>query len=510
MRCEFSTALSHQSRWQSEPDGAQQVLEVLEALEHAQSSGQDPDPLQRFGSYGNSHSKDRTLGGSASSSSEALQAMESQQEATDLWQEGLAEEPEAPTSDTSEGLDFDPALMPSSGEIEGLCPEERATDDGKSAGEDGSRMETPTGEAETKGDDPLAVLQYDEDVVNAKYEIFNLQIIHRRHHTGFEETKDFPIRLNDCIAARYQVLDFLGSAAFSRAVQALDLKTGMLVCLKIIKNNKDYFDQSLDEIKLLEHVNAEDPQDEAGILRLYDYFYYKEHLFIVCELLRANLYEFQKYNKESGDEPYFTLPRVQAIARQVLQSLKFLHNLGMIHSDLKPENILIKSYSRCEVKVIDLGSSCFTTDHLSNYVQSRSYRAPEVILGLPYDQRVDVWSLGCILAELVSGSVLFQNDSLATLLARLTGILGPIPKHMLHTGRYSHRFFTRTGHTYERSPTSGQYQIIQPKITSLSARVKTTDPGFLHFLRALLTVDPQKRPTAEQALGHPWLYEQFA
>jgi serine/threonine protein kinase len=108
-----------------------------------------------------------------------------------------------------------------------------------------------------------------------------------------------------------QVLDFLGSAAFSRAVQALDLKTGMLVCLKIIKNNKDYFDQSLDEIKLLEHVNAEDPQDEAGILRLYDYFYYKEHLFIVCELLRANLYEFQKYNKESGDEPYFTLPRVQ-------------------------------------------------------------------------------------------------------------------------------------------------------------------------------------------------------
>jgi hypothetical protein len=120
-------------------------------------------------------------------------------------QEGLAEEPEAPTSDTSEGLDFDPALMPSSGEIEGLCPEERATDDGKSAGEDGSRMETPTGEAETKGDDPLAVLQYDEDVVNAKYEIFNLQIIHRRHHTGFEETKDFPIRLNDCIAARYQV-----------------------------------------------------------------------------------------------------------------------------------------------------------------------------------------------------------------------------------------------------------------------------------------------------------------
>lgn len=63
---------------------------------------------------------------------------------------------------------------------------------------------------------------------------------------------------------------------------------------------------------------------------------------------------------------------------------------------------------RCEVKVIDLGSSCFITDQLSSYVQSRSYRAPEVILGLPYDYKVDVWSLGCILAELSSGFVLFQ------------------------------------------------------------------------------------------------------
>jgi dual specificity tyrosine-phosphorylation-regulated kinase 2/3/4 len=70
-------------------------------------------------------------------------------------------------------------------------------------------------------------------------------------------------------------MDFLGAAAFSKAVQALDVKAGLLVCLKIIKNNKDYFDQSLDEIKLLRHVNAADPHDAHGMLRLYDYFYYK-------------------------------------------------------------------------------------------------------------------------------------------------------------------------------------------------------------------------------------------
>lgn len=95
----------------------------------------------------------------------------------------------------------------------------------------------------------------------------------------------------------------------------------------------------------------------------------------------------------------------QVITRQCLEALEYLHDLGIIHCDLKPENILIKSYRRCDIKVIDLGSSCFRTDNLSLYVQSRSYRAPEVILGLPYDQRIDIWSLGCILAELCSGEV---------------------------------------------------------------------------------------------------------
>jgi serine/threonine protein kinase len=96
---------------------------------------------------------------------------------------------------------------------------------------------------------------------------------------------------------------------------------------------------------------------------------------------------------------------LQLITRQCLEALQYLHNLGIVHCDLKPENILIKSYKKCEVKIIDLGSSCFKTDNLCLYVQSRSYRAPEVMLGLQYDEKIDIWSLGCILAELCSGEV---------------------------------------------------------------------------------------------------------
>ncbi|XLT00579.1 hypothetical protein HN51_049930 [Arachis hypogaea] len=262
-------------------------------------------------------------------------------------------------------------------------------------------------DGEVATDDEL--LKYTQE---DEYEVFDLRIIHRKNRTGFEENKELPIVLNTIIAGRYYITEYLGSAAFSRVVQAHDLHTGIDVCLKIIKNDKDFFDQSLDEIKLLKLVNKHDPADQRHILCLYDYFYHQEHLFIVTELLRANLYEFQKFNQESGGEAYFTLNRLQFINHQVLEALHYVHNLGIIHCDLKPENILIKSYKRCEIKVIDLGSSCFQSDNLCLYVQSRSYRAPEVMLGLQYDEKIDIWSLGCILAELCVTNQKRSNQNL--------------------------------------------------------------------------------------------------
>ncbi|KAL3512464.1 hypothetical protein ACH5RR_025181 [Cinchona calisaya] len=365
-------------------------------------------------------------------------------------------------------------------------------------------------------DDPGASLEDEEAVAvqeqvkqikaqEEEFETFDLKIVHRKNRTGFEEDKNFHVVLNSVIAGRYHVTEYLGSAAFSKAIQAHDLHTGMDVCVKIIKNNKDFFDQSLDEIKLLKYVNKHDPGDKYHILRLYDYFYYREHLLIVCELLKANLYEFHKFNRESGGEVYFTMPRLQSITIQCLEALQFLHGLGLIHCDLKPENILVKSYSRCEVKVIDLGSSCFETDQLCSYVQSRSYRAPEVILGLPYDKKIDIWSLGCILAELCTGNVLLQNDSPATLLARVIGIIGSIDQDMLAKGRDTYKYFTKNHMLYERNQEMNRLEYLIPKKTSLRHRLPMGDQGFIDFVDHLLEINPKKRPSASEALKHPWL-----
>lgn len=360
---------------------------------------------------------------------------------------------------------------------------------------------------------------------NATYDCYDLKVIYDREKTGFEESKEFQIVINSVIAARYQVVEFLGSAAFSKAIQCLDLVTNQMVCLKIIENNKDYVDQSIDEIKLLLYVDCNGDVHKKNLLKMFDYFYHKEHLFIVTELLKDNLYEYSKYNREHEEKPYFTIGRLQKIAYQVLVGLEYLASLKLIHCDLKPENILIKSFSNCEVKIIDLGSTCFITDHLGSYVQSRSYRAPEVIIGCQYDYRVDIWSLGCIMAELYTGNVLFQNESVQGLLARVIAICGPIPDEVLKNGRHTSKFFTKEKLIFQEVAEEQESQhlseemmeimknqkkkvnVLVPKRSSLKARLHSEDPMFLDFVRCLLDVDKDRRPTASEALRHPFITE---
>ena len=370
-----------------------------------------------------------------------------------------------------------------------------------------------------KSDDDYYPIYYNGQFVDS----YSLKVVVDRERTGFEESKDFKIVINNLIAGRYQILGYLGNAAFSKAVKCLDTKTNTLVCLKIIENNKNYFDQSLDEIKVLNFVNANGEPDELNFLKSIDFFYYKEHLIIVTELLNDNLYDFYDYLLKNKIEEYFSMPRIQAIAKQVLTSLKYIHSLHLIHCDLKPENILLKCISKAEVKIIDFGSSNFIYDATSSYIQSRSYRAPEVIMGCNYDYKIDIWSLGCILAELYSKTVLFMSDSVHSLLARVIGIIGPIPEWMFEKGTTVNGMFCKekllfmeadavndtNANISTTSVGKKKMHVIVPKRTLLKNRLHCEDQNFIDFLRYLLKIDPNERPTAEEALNHPWFKVQY-
>lgn len=119
------------------------------------------------------------------------------------------------------------------------------------------------------------------------------------------------------------------------------------------------------------------------------------------------------------------------MALQLLISLKFLKSNNIIHCDLKPENVLLKYYNKSMIKIVDFGSSCYQNQRIYTYIQSRFYRAPEVVLGLPYGFEIDMWSVGCIVFELINGLPLFPGESETDQIGRFTEVLGAPPEDIL-------------------------------------------------------------------------------
>lgn len=240
------------------------------------------------------------------------------------------------------------------------------------------------------------------------FSCMNMKVIYNREKTGYEESREFPVIRNSVIAGRYQILDKLGSGAFATAVQVRDLKVkeSRTTCLKILSQNKDTTDQGIDEVRLLRLIDANCDADKSHLLKYHSHFYHREHLFIETELLGQDL--LATYTQAPQ---FFSMPAIKQTAKMLLTALGELHRMHIIHCDLKPENVLVKSFKPYRVKVVDFGNASFFHDDFHHlYIESRYYRAPELMLGVaPVDGKMDIWSLGCILAELWLKKELFKG-----------------------------------------------------------------------------------------------------
>lgn len=176
--------------------------------------------------------------------------------------------------------------------------------------------------------------------------------------------------------------------------------------MKVLKNKKRLYTQGLIEAKILEQLRDMDPEDKKNIVRIKEKFVFRKHLVLTFEILSINLYEFIKSNNYQG----VSTNLIRRFTIQLLVSLHYMKEYNIVHCDLKPENILLRKFNKSGIKIIDFGSGTYEDQQHYTYIQSRYYRAPEIMLGIRYTPAIDMWSLGCILYELFIGNPLFKGE----------------------------------------------------------------------------------------------------
>lgn len=281
---------------------------------------------------------------------------------------------------------------------------------------------------------------------------------------------------------RFEEIAVIGDGAFGVVQKCRDRETGEIVAIKKMKQRYATFDECLQlkEVKSLRKIKHE------NVMRLLQVFRENDHLYLVTEFYPDGslLKTIQSHTKP------FTEDEVRNVIFQLLEGLAFVHRQGFFHRDIKPENLL---WSGKVLKIADFGLAreIRSRPPYTEYVSTRWYRAPEIVLHHEfYNSPVDIWAVGCIMAELFTLRPLFQGNSETDQIFKICSILGSPGPGNWPDGQ---RLATRLG-----------MRLPQSAPTPLSVAVPNTSPEALSLLKELLQLDPMKRPSATQALQHPF------
>ncbi|ODM91623.1 Stress-activated protein kinase JNK [Orchesella cincta] len=308
------------------------------------------------------------------------------------------------------------------------------------------------------------------------------------------------------ILRRYQNLKPIGSGAQGIVCSACDTVSGANVAIKKLSRpfqNVTHAKRAYREFKLMKLVNH---KNIIGLLNAFTPQKSMEEfqdVYLVMELMDANL--GQVINMDLDHE------RMSYLLYQMLCGIKHLHTAGIIHRDLKPSNIVVKS--DCTLKILDFGlaRTAGTTFMMTPYVVTRYYRAPEVILGMGYKENVDIWSVGCIMGEMIRGSVLFPGTDHIDQWNKIIEQLGtPNPEFMRRlqptVRNYVENRPRHAGYSFERlfpdvlfPSDSSEHSRLKGEATSVKAS-QARD-----LLSRMLVIDPERRISVDEALLHPYI-----
>ncbi|KAK8866333.1 hypothetical protein M9Y10_009294 [Tritrichomonas musculus] len=315
------------------------------------------------------------------------------------------------------------------------------------------------------------------------------------YNHGFDDdSHNMMLIVGNHLAYRFEIMALFGAGAFGQVIRCFDHKTKKTVAIKVIVNTEQMHEQGLVEAQILAILNK---SNSRHIVQARDFFIFRSHICLSFEILGMNLYELS----DANDYKPLLVRTVRMYALQILEGLETCHRNGIIHCDIKPENILLQPGSKSLIKIIDFGSGCFIGHQKYQYIQSRFYRAPEVMIGIDYGPPMDIWSMALVLIELLIGRPLFPGDDELEELYMISELLGKPPIELVEKGKRRDEFFDDDYQLKEcKSDTERK-----PGTMNLKEVMNTNDDQLIDFLMKCLTWDQKKRITATQALQHPWI-----
>mmetsp|Transcript_8974 Transcript_8974/g.19210 ORF Transcript_8974/g.19210 Transcript_8974/m.19210 type:complete len:374 (+) Transcript_8974:111-1232(+) len=290
------------------------------------------------------------------------------------------------------------------------------------------------------------------------------------------------------IDEKYQLIKAVGKGAYGVVCSAKNLVTGEKVAIKKIGNafeNLTDARRTLREMKLLRHLRHENIIAVKDIMKPPSRDF--NDVYLVYELMDTDLHQIIRSSQALTNEHY------QYFVYQILRGLKYVHTANVLHRDLKPSNLLLNA--SCDLKICDFGLARTGTEKnfMTEYVVTRWYRAPELLLSCEhYTAAIDMWSVGCIMAELLGRRPLFPGKDYVDQLKLIIKTLGPPSEDDL-TFINSHK-----ARAYIRALPSGEKVNFRKKFSD-------ADASAIDLMERMLQFDPRKRITVQDALRHPWL-----